>query len=138
MTRFEWARGTARLVLAGNLGLRFLVELAVFASLGYAGASASGSDVVRVVWASVLPLGAIALWSRFLSPKATRRLREPNATLLEVSIFLGTAIALARSASVAFGATLGGVAVANALLVRVLEPSRRGPGSPMVGQLVRR
>ena len=81
MTRFEWAPGTDRLVLGGNLALRFLVELAVFASLGYAGASASGSEVVRVLWASVLPLGAIALWTRFLAPKATRRLANPMAIL---------------------------------------------------------
>jgi Protein of unknown function (DUF2568) len=134
---FEHVSGAARLVCAGNLTLRFFVELAVFASLGYAGASVSGSPVARVVLASVLPVIAIVLWMWFLAPKATWRLGEPIAMVLEVAIFSAAAFALAISASEVLGAALGGVAVANGLLVRALPPRRRSSGSPVVTQLAR-
>jgi len=105
--------------MAGNLVLRFLVELATYAALGYWGASVPAPWAVRVALAVATPAAAVAVWTQLLAPRATHRLREPGALVSEVVICVGAAVALAVSASPTLGAVLGATAIANAVVVRV-------------------
>jgi hypothetical protein len=128
--------GSAGLAVAAgaNLGLRFLVELGAYASLGYGGASVPGPTAVRVLSAAVAPLIAVIVWSLFLAPKAPRPLGEPAAIALELVIFGAAAIALARSGSALLAGVFGAVAVFNMTLVRVLDGGRRhGPDAATPG-----
>jgi hypothetical protein len=112
--------GAPRLVGALNLGLRFCVEVATFASLGYWGASVHAPMIVRAVLAVAAPAAAIAAWSRWLAPRAPRRLTGPAALTVELSIFAAATWALAASGLGPVGLVYGPLAVANALLVRRL------------------
>jgi hypothetical protein len=114
-----------RLAAAANLILRFFVELAAYAALGYWGASVRGSTVVRTSLTVVAPLIAIVVWSLFLAPKARWRLSDPMAVVLELTIFVSAAIAFASSGPSALAAVFGSVAVVNTVLVRVF--ARRHP-----------
>jgi hypothetical protein len=109
------ARGVAA---AANTGLRFLVELAAYASFGYWGAAIDGPMAVRASMAIVAPLIAIVVWSQFLAPKARRPLRDPAALLVELLIFATAAIALARSGLEVPASVFGVVAMGNTLLIR--------------------
>ncbi len=75
-----------------NLGLRFLLELALLAALCAWGLSYDG------VWELVLGLGApitaAAIWGRFVAPKAKQRLRDPWRLALELALFLAGVAAL--------------------------------------------
>jgi len=53
-----------------NLALRFVLELAALAALGYWGATAPRSRLVRVVLAAVAPLVAALAWLLFVAPGA--------------------------------------------------------------------
>ena len=117
--------------MGGNLALRFLVELATYAALGYWGASVSAPFAARAALAVAVPAAAIVLWTQLLAPKAAHHLREPGALLVEVAIFAGGAAALAAAGSAALGAALGGLSVANAVLVRL--GNRTQPAEPRVG-----
>lgn len=101
-----------------NLAARFLVELAMYASLADWGATIAGPVLVRVVLGVLAPLGAVTLWSRYLSPKARRRLSGPAGLAAELSLFSAASAGLALSGHVALAAGLEVVAVTNALLVR--------------------
>ena len=101
-----------------NLTLRFVVELAAYASLGYWGASIGSSPVTRLAGAILVPVAVILVWARHLAPKAPRRLSDPVALVLELAIFLAAAVALGSSGPVGLATMFGAVAVANTFLVR--------------------
>ena len=107
-----------------NLALRFALELASYAALGYWGASVGNIVVVRVSLAILVPAAAMALWVAFLAPKARRRLEGASGLALELVVFLGASAAASVSVSVGAGLALGVVATANALAVRALGALR--------------
>lgn len=102
-----------------SLVVRFLTELAMYGALGYWGASVRAPVPVRVVLAALIPLAAMAVWSRYLSPKASRRLADPAALFVECAMFTAAAVGLAMSDHVVLAAILEMTAVANALDVRI-------------------
>ncbi|HUY30027.1 MAG TPA: YrdB family protein [Acidimicrobiales bacterium] len=114
-----------------NLALRFLVELAAFASYGYWGASITAPVAVRAVLGALGPLAAMVVWSQFLSPKARWRLADPAALVAESTLFTVASIGLALSGQAAFGAGFEVVALANAVLVRRL--AHTSPEAPVAG-----
>ncbi len=109
--RGDGARRAAGLV---NLGLRFLVELAAYGSLGYGGAAVGGSPTWRALVAVAAPLLALVVWTAFLAPKAKWRLGEPAAVALELVIFAVAAAVLASTGRVAAAVVLAAVAATNA------------------------
>jgi hypothetical protein len=123
--------GAHRSAAATNLGLRLVVEMATFASLGYWGASVNGSAALRASLALIAPLVAMATWSRLLAPRAPRRLAGIQALMVELSIFACATWALFLSGMGLAGVIYGSLAVANALLTRALgqyAPGGRLPG----------
>ena len=92
---------------AANLGLRFLLELALLAAVSYWGLQAQGAVV-----AVVMPLVFAAVWGAFLSPKAKVALPRPARLALEVVVF-----ALGAAGLFAAGATTLGIAFAAVVVV---------------------
>ena len=68
-----------------NMALRFIVEMAAYAALGYWGASNPSLLIVRVALAVLTPLAAMVLWWLLLAPKARWRLRDPLAIVSELA-----------------------------------------------------
>jgi hypothetical protein len=65
-----------------NLGLRFLLELAMLVGVGWWGRHEAGW------WAAVaLPLAFAAIWGGFLSPRARVELPRPARLALELVVF---------------------------------------------------
>ncbi|HET7571667.1 MAG TPA: DUF2568 domain-containing protein [Gaiellaceae bacterium] len=94
---------------AANLGLRFLLELALLAGVGSWGWEETG-------WwgAAALPLAFAAIWGVFLSPKARVRLPRGVRLALELTVF-------ALAAAGFFGAGHPRLALAFAVAVAVGE-----------------
>jgi hypothetical protein len=57
-------------VKAANLALRFLLELAALAALGYWGATVDADTAARVALGVGLPLAAALFWGMFVAPRA--------------------------------------------------------------------
>jgi hypothetical protein len=105
---------------AGNLGVKFLLELAALASLAYWGASV-GSGVASVALAVLLPLAAAVLWGVFAAPNSTRRLPARTRIPFEMSVFALATVALVAAGSVVLAIVFAVTAVVNAVLLTVLD-----------------
>jgi Protein of unknown function (DUF2568) len=100
---------------AANLALKFLLELAAVAAFAIWGASVDGTGIA-VLRAVVIPVAAVALWSRFAAPKSPRRLPTRARVPFELAVFAlaalslfaadHTSIAIVFSAAVALNAVL--------------------------------
>lgn len=76
-----------------NDGLRFLLELALLASLAYWGFSEQ-AGVVQWVLGLGAPLLVAVVWGRFIAPKASHPTTDPLRVLLEVAVFAAGVAAL--------------------------------------------
>lgn len=101
---------------SANLAVKFLLELAAFAALGYWGAQA-GTGATAVVLAIVAPAAAIAVWSVFAAPRAKRRLPLTARAPLELGVFALAAVALAAASAVVLAIIFAVVAILNAILL---------------------
>ena len=101
---------------AGNLALKFGLELATLVSLGYWGASLDG-PLLSVVMMVLAPAAMIALWGRFAAPWASRRLSLTARIPLELTILLLAAVALLAAGEDALAAVMTAAVVLNALLL---------------------
>lgn len=102
-----------------NLAVKFLLELAAFASLAYWGAS-TGTGAAPVVLAIVVPLTAIVVWGVFAAPRSSRRLPLVARAPLELGVFALAAVALAAAGSVVLAIVFAAVAALNAVGLTVL------------------
>ena len=86
----------ARPVAAVNLGLRFLLELALLGAVGYWG---FGEFDGVVPWVAGLgaPLLVAVIWGTFMSPKAARPVHDPPRLVLELILVGGGVAALAAA-----------------------------------------
>lgn len=91
---------------AANLALKFLLELAALASLGYGAYAATPNQALAVAAAAVAPIAGAVLWGIFAAPKSTRRLRDPALFVFEMLFFAVAALALVYA-----GDRNGGVAL---------------------------
>ncbi|HYF73635.1 MAG TPA: YrdB family protein [Nocardioides sp.] len=80
------------LVVAGNLALRFAVEMAALVALGVWGAHVSGSQRARRMLAVLTPAAAATVWAVFASPGAPVSL-GPGVTIAIQAVVLGSAAA---------------------------------------------
>jgi hypothetical protein len=105
------------LVKGANLGLRFFLEMAALAALGYWGFQVGAGPLARVALGVGAPLIAAVVWGLFVAPKATMNAPEAVRLLVQAAVFGGAALALARADHATMGAVLALVAVANAALM---------------------
>ncbi|TWE07846.1 DUF2568 domain-containing protein [Rudaeicoccus suwonensis] len=90
-----------------NLALSFLLELALIASLAFAGDQVAGnSDVLAVVLGVLLPVIAIVIWSRFAAPRASRRLAGLRLLALKFVLFAVAAVLLVVVGELVLGVVL--------------------------------
>ena len=93
-----------------NYALRFLLELAALAALGFWGFVEFGG-VLQWVIGFGAPLVAAAVWGTFMSPKASRPTVDPVRLLIEVAVFGSGVAALLASGETALGLVFAGLAV---------------------------
>jgi hypothetical protein len=97
-----------------NLAVKFLLELAAFASLAYWGWHV-GSTITGILVAIAAPAAAIAIWGLFAAPRARRRLPLAWRVPLELGVFVLAAVALGVSGHPALAVSFALVVVINAL-----------------------
>jgi uncharacterized protein DUF2568 len=100
-----------------NLALRFFLELAAWAALGYWGFQTGDGPLMKAVLTIGAPLAAIVLWGLFGAPRALRPVGEPWHLLLEVVVFGAAVPALIALGQPVLGALLGVLLVVNRLLI---------------------
>lgn len=100
---------------AANLGLRFVLELAMLAALAAWGIHMGGSTAVDVVLAVAVPAAAAVLWGLYAAPRSERRLHGTR--LLAVQLVL---LGLGAAALLAAGWPVLGVAFAIVIAVNAL------------------
>lgn len=104
-----------------NLGVRFLLELAMLAAFAYWGFSTGASWIVRILLGIGTPLVAIALWGMFIAPKARTLLPEPARLGLEIVLFASAAAALVAAGRREWAIALVIVTVINIALMFVFD-----------------
>lgn len=68
--------------------LRFTAELGMLAALGYVGwRTAPGGTAAAIVLTAALPVTAALTWSRWVAPRAARRLEDPARLGVELVLF---------------------------------------------------
>jgi hypothetical protein len=104
------------------LTLRFLTELATVAALATAGALAH----TAVAWRIVLAILGVALfaviWGLAIGPRASRRLGDPLRLVVEILIFVVSAVALGLVGYPLIGIVVAVVSIATAAALRAVMP----------------
>lgn len=106
---------------AANLGLRFLLELCLLASLAYWGFHTDRGLLLKIVLGIGAPLLTAVIWGLFLSPKASVSLVLPVRLTLEIALFALAAIALYSTGKHSLAATFGIVYVLHRILMMVWD-----------------
>jgi hypothetical protein len=101
-----------------NLGLRFLLELALLAALAVWGFSL-GSTWLSVVAGIGAPVMAACVWGLWIAPKSERRLTDPTRLVLELLLFTAAAIALAATGRTALAAVLVALVLVQEVLMHL-------------------
>jgi hypothetical protein len=98
---------------AVNIGLAFVLELALLAALGYWGSRLGASVPVRWLAAVGAVVAVALLWSQIAAPNAKRRLAAAPLVVFKLVVFtLGSAL-LYRTGQHGLGFALEAVAVTN-------------------------
>lgn len=105
---------------SANLALKFLLELAAFASFAIWGAHGE-SGATALVRAIVAPLIVILLWGRLAAPRSRHRLPTATRIPFELTVFAVAVVGLALSGLVVWAIVLGVVMAINAALLTVWD-----------------
>lgn len=109
-------------VRAANLAVKFLLELAAFAGLGYWGWHVGQpSTPAALALAVATPAAAIAIWGLFAAPRSKRRLPAIWRIPLELAVFLLAAVAVGATGHVVLAAVFAVVVVVNAIGLTVFR-----------------
>jgi hypothetical protein len=101
---------------AVNLGLAFVLELALLAAIAYWGWRLTGSPPVRWLLAIAAPAALALIWSQVAAPNARRRLPPTQLVVFKLLVFtLGAALLYSAGRHV-LAIALEAVAVANLAL----------------------
>ena len=100
-------------MVAINLALRFVLELCALAGLAYGGWHVPGPVWVRILLAVALPLAGALIWARWVAPKASHPIPDPQRLIPEWVVFGGAAAALIATGQVVAGVTLAVLAAGN-------------------------
>ncbi|CAI6086616.1 YrdB family protein [Cohnella sp. JJ-181] len=104
-----------------NLALRFALELAMLAALGYWGFKADLAPVLRWLLGIGAPILAAIVWGAFLSPKASVPLDGSLKLAIELAVFCLAAGALYAAGRPAGAAALLAVWAVNRILIAVWD-----------------
>jgi hypothetical protein len=96
-----------------NLGLRFALELCALAALAYGGWHVPGPIWSRILLAVAFPLLAAIVWGRWVAPKASHPLPDPQRLLPEWLVFGAATAALAATGRYVPAIVLAVLAAAN-------------------------
>jgi len=102
-----------------NLGVTFLLELAMLAALAYWGLQTDASIPLRIVLGVGASLLAALIWARFMAPKSTRRLTGTAYLALKFVLFGAAALALAAARQPTLAIVFAVIAVINQVLLIV-------------------
>lgn len=101
-----------------TLALRFLLELAMLAAMGYAGRRAGGDAVVlQTLFAVIAVLVAAVWWGAFLSPKRRIDLPFTARLAMETVLFAVAALALVLGGHIVLGTLLAVLWVVHRILM---------------------
>ena len=104
-----------------NLGVAFLLELAMLAALAYWGLQTEASLLLRIVLGVGAPLIAALIWARFMAPKSKTRLTGTAYLALKFVLFGAAAVALAAAGQSTLAVVFVVVAVINQVLLMVWQ-----------------
>lgn len=107
-------------MVAINLTLRFILELAGISALGYAGFQMSSNVLVRWLVVIGAPLVLIVAWALLVAPNTENGLSQPVKDAIGTVLLLSAAVALGIVGQVRYAAILGIVVLLNGLLLFVL------------------
>ena len=108
---------TPRPVVAANLAVRFLLELAALVALAVWGVHAGHSALADLVLGVGAPLVAAVIWGVYAAPKSSRRLHGPALVVVELAVLGAGAAALAAAGHEALAAIFAVAIVVNAALL---------------------
>ena len=77
-----------------TLTVRFLLELAALAALGWWGVTTGDTTIAKIALGAGAPLAAAVVWGMFVAPKATIAVPGAVHIALQVLVFGGAALAL--------------------------------------------
>jgi hypothetical protein len=107
---------------ASLLTLRFLTELAALAALAVAGARADTALAGRIVLAVAGPVLVAVIWGLAIGPRAAYRPADPWRFLMEIVIFVASAVALGLVGYSLIAVIFAAVAIVTAGGVRLVTP----------------
>ena len=107
------------IVKGANLLVRFLLELAALAVLGWWGWRTGTSATLRWTLVIALPLVAAVLWGLFAAPKSALDVSGPVKVAVQTLVLGGAAAALLNLGETRWAGLYGGVLVANTVLMYV-------------------
>jgi hypothetical protein len=106
-------------MMAANLALAFLLELAMLVAFGYWGFQTGETTMARIGLGLGLPLLAAVLWGIFMAPSSSRRLQGAAYLAVKVMLFGLAAAALILAGRPALGIMLSVAFVINTILLHV-------------------
>jgi len=98
---------------AFQLTLRFLLEICALAALAYAGWHVAGPVWLRILVAVALPVIAAVVWGRWVAPKASHPIPDPQRLVPEWLVFGGATVGLVLTGHPMLGAVLAILAALN-------------------------
>jgi Protein of unknown function (DUF2568) len=107
-----------------NDGLRFLLEMALLASLAYGGFSEQTGAVQWMLGLGV-PLLVAVVWGRFIAPKASHATTDPVRVWLEVAVFGAGVAALFAADRTVLAVVFAGLVLVHLSLTFALEQRPR-------------
>ena len=107
------------LLRAGNLALRFFLELGALAAVAYWGATTATGRVSRIGLAIALPSLVAVVWALFISPKARIPTGPFGRAFLGLVIFLIAAAVLWSRDRTVLATIYGSLAVISSVLILV-------------------
>ena len=96
-----------------NLALRFVLEVCALAAVAYGGWHVPGPVWLRILTAVAFPLLGAIVWGRWVAPKASHPLPDPQRLVPEWVVFGGATVALAVTAHYLLAVLLAVLAAAN-------------------------
>lgn len=99
-----------------NLGLAFLLELALFASLALWGFQQGRTTLTKYAFAIGLTLLGVTLWGFFAAPRSAYRLSFAGRLVFELALFLTGAALLYATGRPTAGLLFAGLALLSVLI----------------------
>lgn len=99
-----------------NLGLAFLLELAMLAGFAYWGVRSGQTTLMKVLLGVGIPLLVAIIWGIFMAPNSTTRLRGAVFLGVKILLFLLASVALYMAGSRVPGILLAVIFALNEIL----------------------